>query len=179
MEIGAKIRRLRILYGLTQEELADRVELSKGFISQLERDLASPSIASLCDILECLGTNLKEFFNDSPDEKIVYTPEDTFEKEDRERGLSIRWLIPQSQKNKMEPILVSLSSGAQTDMQDPHEGEEFGFVLSGTINVHCGTLKKKVKKGESFYIHPEYRHGLSNAGKTTATVLWIAQPPSF
>ena len=55
MEIGKKIKLLRIEKGLTQEELAGRAELSKGFISQLERDLTSPSIATLIDILQCLG----------------------------------------------------------------------------------------------------------------------------
>ncbi len=62
MEIGEKIKRLRIQNSLTQEELADRCELTKGFISQVERDLTSPSIATLADILEGLGTNLKDFF---------------------------------------------------------------------------------------------------------------------
>lgn len=61
MRIGSKIKELRVLKGLTQEELADRAELSKGFISQLERDLTSPSIATLVDILQCLGTDLKTF----------------------------------------------------------------------------------------------------------------------
>ena len=56
MEIGEKIRRIRIERGLTQEELADRAELSKGFISQIERDLTSPSIATLEDILNSLPT---------------------------------------------------------------------------------------------------------------------------
>ena len=56
MEIGRKIKDLRIAKGLTQEELADRSELSKGFISQLERDLTSPSIATLADILQVLGS---------------------------------------------------------------------------------------------------------------------------
>lgn len=56
-----KNRRYRQKLGLTQEELASRTELSKGFISQLERDLTSPSIATLTDILEALGTNLSEF----------------------------------------------------------------------------------------------------------------------
>ena len=50
MKIGAKVKELRVQKGLTQEELADRTELSKGFISQLERDLTSPSIATLMDI---------------------------------------------------------------------------------------------------------------------------------
>ena len=54
MEIGEKIRRLRIEKQLTQEELANRCELSKGFISQVENDLTSPSIATLIDILEII-----------------------------------------------------------------------------------------------------------------------------
>ena len=84
MQIGQKIKELRILKGLTQEELADRSELSKGFISQLERDLTSPSIATLIDILQCLGTDLKTFFNDSEDEQVVFHKTDYFEKEDHE-----------------------------------------------------------------------------------------------
>ncbi len=61
MDIGSKLKEIRTLKGLTQEELADRAELSKGFISQLERNLTSPSIATLTDILQCLGTTLGEF----------------------------------------------------------------------------------------------------------------------
>ena len=58
---------------LTQEELANRCELSKGFISQVENDLTSPSIATLIDILEILGTNLPDFFSDTKEEKVTYT----------------------------------------------------------------------------------------------------------
>ena len=71
MEIGEKIRRLRIEKQLTQEELANRCELSKGFISQVENDLTSPSIATLIDILEILGTNLTEFFSEASEEKVT------------------------------------------------------------------------------------------------------------
>ena len=83
MEIGSKLKRLRIKNNLTQEELADRCELSKGFISQIERDLASPSISTLFDILQCMGTDLKEFFNDETDEEIVFREEDIFVKENK------------------------------------------------------------------------------------------------
>ena len=62
MNIGEKLRRLRLQRNLTQEEMADRCELSKGFISQVERDQASPSIATLTDMLECLGSSLQDFF---------------------------------------------------------------------------------------------------------------------
>ena len=98
MDIGKKLKELRVLKGLTQEELADRSELSKGFISQLERDLTSPSIATLMDILQCLGTNLKDFFNDSAEEQIVFCDGDYFEKVDDSLQNKIEWIIPNAQK---------------------------------------------------------------------------------
>ena len=94
MKIGAKVKELRVQKGLTQEELADRTELSKGFISQLERDLTSPSIATLMDILQALGTDLKDFFNEEPEEQIVFKESDYFEKLDE----AIRKNIPSGMK---------------------------------------------------------------------------------
>ena len=111
MNIGAKLKELRTLKGLTQEELADRAELSKGFISQLERDLTSPSIATLMDILQCLGTTIGEFFNETPEEQIVFGKNDYFTKEDTELKNEIKWIIPNAQKNIMEPIHLVLSPG--------------------------------------------------------------------
>ena len=84
MDIGEKLRLLRIRRGLTQEDMADRCELSKGFISQVERNLASPSIATLTDMLECLGSSLSQFFSEEKDEKTVFTPQDMFVKEDEQ-----------------------------------------------------------------------------------------------
>ena len=102
MNIGQKVRELRIAKNLTQEELADRSELSKGFISQLERDLTSPSIATLVDILQCLGTNLNEFFSDDEEEQVVFGDEDYFEKKDTDLKNTIEWIIPNAQRNMME-----------------------------------------------------------------------------
>ena len=180
MEIGSKIKRLRVRLGLTQEELAARTELTKGFISQLERDITSPSIATLMDILETLGTNVSEFFSDRVDDGImVYSAEDMFIKEDEEAGVSIRWLVTNAQKNAMEPILVTLAPGASTEQQDPHEGEEFGYVLSGTVTLVCGEQKHKVRRGAAFYFRPNGVHYLTNSGKTETKVLWVSTPPSF
>ena len=180
MEIGSKIKRLRVRLGLTQEELAARTELTKGFISQLERDITSPSIATLMDILETLGTNVSEFFSDRVDDGImVYSAEDMFIKEDEEAGVSIRWLVTNAQKNAMEPILVTLAPGASTEQQDPHEGEEFGYVLSGTVTLVCGEQKHKVRRGAAFYFRPNGVHYLTNSGKTETKVLGVSTPPSF
>lgn len=179
MQIGEKIKNLRIKNALTQEELANRCELTKGFISQLERDLTSPSIATLVDILEGLGTNLKDFFNETTDEKIVFSKEDAFEKENEEHNNIINWIIPNAQKNAMEPIHVEIRSGGRTKEVPPHEGEEFGHVLTGQILLHVGKDVHRVKKGESFYLKPGKAHYLSNEGKTTAIVIWVSTPPIF
>ena len=180
MEIGKKIKRLRLQRGLTQEELADRCELSKGFISLLERDLTSPSIATLMDILESLGSDLRTFFSETGEEKLVFGENDIFVKEDPEgiRG-SIRWLVPSAQKNDMEPILLELGPGGETAEDDPHEGEEFGYVLSGSLKIILGDRIERVKRDECFYFRPTAPHRLVNAGKTPCRVLWVSTPPSF
>lgn len=179
MQIGEKIKRLRIEKQLTQEELANRCELSKGFISQLENDLTSPSIATLIDILEILGTNLKEFFSDDSQEKVTYKDEDMFETENEDLKYKLMWLVPNAQKNEMEPIMITLEPNGRYIEEEPHEGEEFGYVLSGTITLHLGDKKYKVKKGESFYYKPRVNHYISNPGKTQSKVIWISTPPSF
>ena len=87
IDIGDKIKRTRLKLGLTQEELAARTELSKGFISQLERNLTSPSIATLIDILEALGTDIADFLtNGDAAEKVVFNPDDKLEIEDYQLG---------------------------------------------------------------------------------------------
>ena len=177
MSIGAKLKELRVCKGLTQEELADRAELSKGFISQLERDLTSPSIATLMDILQCLGTSIGEFFNEAPEEQIVFGKQDYFEKNDAEYKNNIKWIIPNAQKNVMEPILLTLKAGGSTYPYNPHEGEEFGYVLQGSISIHIGSKTYKAKKGESFYFTPDKKHYLTS--KNGALLLWVSSPPSF
>ena len=179
MQIGDKLRRLRLQRGLTQEELANRCELSKSFISLLERDLTSPSLDTLADLLESLGSDLPTFFREK-DEKLVFGSEDIFVKEDPElmKGM-IRWLIPSAQKNQMEPILVEMGPGGETAEDDPHEGEEFGYVLSGTIRIVLGDRAERVRKDESFYFRPAAPHKLVNAGKGVCRVLWVSTPPSF
>lgn len=179
MKIGVRIKQLRLQKHLTQEELANRAELSKGFISQIERDLTSPSIATLVDILQCLGTDLKSFFNDYEDDQVVFKQKDYFMKIDDENLNSIEWVIPNAQKNAIEPILLTLEVNGQTIVDKPHEGEEFGYVLKGKIQVIKGTTKYVVKSGESFYYISDKNHWIQNIGDTRAKLFWVSSPPSF
>ncbi|MBR0464709.1 MAG: helix-turn-helix transcriptional regulator [Clostridia bacterium] len=180
MDFGLRLKDLRLRRGLTQEELADRCELSKGFISQVERNLASPSIATLTDLLECLGCTLQEFFSDDGNEKTVYTRADMFVKEDDEtlKG-RITWLVPNAQKNSMEPILVELGPGGTCSEMPPHEGEEFGYVITGTVTLLTGTTRQKVRAGESFCLHPRSAHTLKNETTHVVKFIWVTDPPAF
>ena len=162
MDIGKKLRELRKQNDLTLEDLASRSELTKGFLSQVERNLTAPSIATLEDILEALGSNLSEFFHEEEEKQIVFGTDDFFvdEKEDYQ----VEWIIPNAQKNQMEPILT---------------GEEFGYVLKGNITIMRGGKKYKVKAHETFYMDGAKSHYLYNHGNSPAKILWITTPPIF
>lgn len=176
--IGNKIRDLRNKNGLTQQELADRTELTKGFISQLERGLVTPSVVTLLDLIECLGTTASDFFRETEKEQVVYTEEGFFEKID-DAGNSIQWIVPTAQKNEMEPLLVKLRSHQVLDADKPHMGEEFGYVISGSVVIHLGDAEYEAKKGESFYYSAAKKHYIENSGDEDAEFIWVSTPPSF
>lgn len=177
MQLGTKIKDMRLQLNLTQEELADRCELTKGYISQLENDLTSPSIATLGDILDALGSSFSEFFRDEKNEKVVFSENDYIEKESD--GSVQNWLVPNAQKNLMEPLSVELAPHASTAEDVPHEGEEFGFVLDGKITLTLGKKKYVCHKGESFYYSADRTHRISNESNTKARFIWISSPPNF
>lgn len=177
MELGAKLKDMRQRNGLTQEELADRCELTKGYISQLENDLTSPSIATLIELLNALGSSLSDFFKEENEAKIVFSAEEYSEKQSD--GMIWQWLIPNAQKNMLEPVLVELDEGAETPADFPHEGEEFGYVLSGRIAIYLSDKKHAAKSGESFYFTADKMHRIVNDGRGKAKFLWVSTPPNF
>ncbi len=179
MDIGHRIKELRMLNGLTQQELADRLELSKGFISQLERNLTSPSIGTLLDVIQILGTTPAEFFADDEPAQIVFKHEDYFEKENPQHGSLIEWLVPDAQKDSMEPVRLTLKPGGSSEVYLPHEGEEFGYILKGSVRIYYGTKTYNVKQGESFYLKSGKKHHIVNNGKGDAIFIWVTTPPSF
>ena len=179
MNLGKRVRQLREKNGLTLEELASRTELTKGFLSQLERNLASPSISTLEDIVEVLGVSLADFFREEEHRQVVYTEQDY---STNERDLdSITYLVPNGQKNLMEPVLVKLKSEGCSDVIAPHEGEEIGYIIQGRVVLRNleSQESRSLKKGETFYIRGDFRHCLENRGKTEAVILWISTPPVF
>ena len=177
MNIGGKIRDLRLRNGLTLEELASRSELTKGFLSQVERDLTSPSIATLEDILEALGTDLSHFFQEEKDVQIVFKSQDFFV--DEREDMTIEYVVPNAQKNEMEPIVVTLYPNQRSQEMTCFEGEEFGYVLSGSVQLIIGNKVYKISKGETFYLSGKKTHYLFNNTSKNAKVLWVTTPPMF
>lgn len=179
LKLGQRLKDLRNEHNLTQQELADRTELTKGYISQLERDLTVPSVPTLLDILQCLGCTPGEFFSDTKKPPVVYHQNEYFEKIDEENKNTIQWLIADAQKNMMEPLLIHLAPDGHTVADKAHTGEEFGFVMKGQIRLVLNETNHLVKAGESFYYPCSQKHQIFNVGSTTAIFLWVSTPPSF
>ena len=87
--------------------------------------------------------------------------------------------MPNAQKNLMEPLMFELAPKQSTASDMPHEGEEFGFLLSGSVVIHLGKKKYTCKKGESFYFVANKVHYLENPKDSAAKLLWISSPPTF
>src|SRR5690606_14041667 len=152
MQIGRKIKSLRLKKGLTQEELGERTDLTKGYISQLERDLNSPSIDTLFSILEVLGTTPKEFFDDTwKEEKIVFNEEDQTSFVDEDKKYEIKWLIPTSNEKEMEPVFITFQKDGEYKQFEPSLAETFIYVLKGRIRVVLGEEEYIASEGNSVY----------------------------
>ena len=177
MDIGKRINQLRVRTGLTQAELASRCELTKGFVSQLENDLATPSLPALMDLVEALGSDMSTFFSEEKQDQLVFGKDDFFE--DDRGDYQVTWVVPNAQKNTMEPIIVTIQPHHSSQRMVPHEGEEFGLVLSGSVQLVNGNSKHRVRKGETFYIRGEQEHFLKNETSLPAKILWITTPPLF
>ena len=172
MKIGPKIRRLRKLRGLTIEELAGKADLTKGFISQLERDKTVPSVVTLKQVLDVLGVDLATFFSDLEEsERNIYTKNDRIiEREGR--GFVIQNLIPKLKYLEMEPQCIVLSPEAQFS-QNYEEDEGFGFILKGRLELRVGSEKRIVNRGDCFYIFFDNRLEIRNLTKKQAEVLLV------
>jgi transcriptional regulator with XRE-family HTH domain len=179
MKIGSRIRSLRQQRELTQEELAARAGLTKGFISQIERDLTSISLDSLIQILEALGEKAPDFFGDIEKEKIVYRTGDRVDLQNRNGVKGFSLPVPGSTNRLMEPVILTLGPMESTEKEEAHPGDELGYVLKGRVAIHFGKRTHRAKAGECFYFTADRDHHIRNVGPADAVVFWITSPPAF
>lgn len=178
MDIGKKLRQLRKAQLLTQEELADRSDLTKGFISQLENNQSSPSVETLIDILKILDVSPADFFREAGPAQVVFGKKERLAYSESSELVDFQLLVPRAINRELDPALVTVSPGGRTNVDTLHEGEEFGFVMSGEIHLVLGKEAHRVRRGECFLFYPRQNHYLENRGKRPARVIWVTTPPT-
>ncbi len=178
LQVGERIRELRMAQDLTQEELADRANLTKGFISQLERDLTSLSLESLLGILQALDTDIVAFFRSQDNDRFVFSAEDRVSTDAYPEVSEFQLMCPGTANFEMEPAMVTIKPGQKIE-ESSHTGEEFGYVLQGKVMVEYGDRQSTAGKGDCFYFVSDRAHTLSNPFSRAARILWVSAPPSF
>jgi len=159
--------------------LASRADLTKGYISQLENDATSPSIATLKGILDVFGVSMQEFFGETTDQEVVYGKDARVQVTDEDEKIKVELLVPGAQNREMDPGLVTLDPGEEMEEQPFHEGEEFGYILVGRVRLRLDDRIYTLKKDECFYFTSDKKHAVKNIGRGQAKILWVVTPPTF
>jgi len=174
MNFGEKIRKLRLSKGLTQEEVAVRGDLARSFISQIETDKTSPTLENLGRILKAVGSDYKSFFSDHKPQRIVYRNADRVPMYDEPNGISSELLMDAVENKKIDAIITEMKPNSATIEEDYHEGDEFGYILLGNIELILDGKSYKLSKNDCFYFKADKKHMVINSDpKRSARVLWI------
>ena len=182
--LGDKIKTLRKKMGMTQKELAEQVGLTPSFISQLEKNLISPSLDSLLKLSEKLNTQPIYFLADvesGPLQKMVIKPG---ERQDiqlpalKGKDIKLQLLVSDVLNRRMEPHLLTMKEGSAIGRHFyGHKGDEFAYVIEGELEVEIQDEKQIVRQGDSLYIDSTFPSKWANVGKGDAVILWVLSPP--
>ena len=180
--MGQKIRQLRLDSRLTLEEAAERAGCTPGFLSQVERNQAVPSITMLYAIAQALGVKVTHFFPKmTPGTKVVRAGErETFHFEGSFIVYSL--LSTRFHDRKLECLLVQVNpvDGAlPADEFRSHPGEEFAYVLEGTLRMWVGNAAYVLKPGDSIHFKSTVKHRMENPGDKPTVYLCALTPPVF
>ncbi|HTK11397.1 MAG TPA: cupin domain-containing protein [Ktedonobacteraceae bacterium] len=193
--LGALIRARRRELGLTQADLAARINKSPSYISTLESGGAAPSLNTLRHIASVLDTVAAYFFEQVPGSNEnseqppakgngrlrVVRPETRKVLIDPARG-NVRWeLISPDLQRRMEVVHMQVEPGATIGEEEwlVHEGEECGIVLDGALEIEFEDETFRLGSGDSLYFPSTRPHRIHNRSAHTATAIWIITPPSF
>jgi len=175
--VGFNLRQLRLAKGLTLDQLATSSELTRGYISLVERGLKTPSVAALLRLAAALDVSVTYLFDPNPTPAPRYTlfRRDQDATPTREDGFDLLALAARRTRKKMEPFLIRprLKSVARSS----HAGEEFLFVISGGIAMKFEGEEIFLEKGDCLYFSGETPHWVRSTGKQKAEVLLVISQP--
>jgi len=180
MDVGAHLKAVRTLHGLSQRELAKRAGVTNGLISLIEQNRVSPSVSSLKKVLDGIPMSMADFF--TLDE--VEAPEVFFEKEslaDLGNGaVSLRLVAARRANRAMSIVMERYQPGADTgeDMLS-HRGEEGGIVCQGRIEITIGSQSRILGPGDAYYFSSSTPHRFRNPGSEVCEIVTACTPPTF
>ncbi len=178
--LGERIRTMRETRGQSLKHVAEATGLTQSFLSQVERDLTSPSVASLRKIAEALGTSIATFFaGGSPNGRLV--------RKDARPVLvhpKRRWrdsLLTPSLKGKLQVIWTEIEPGGGSgDEPYTHDSdEECVVVVRGRLDFWVGEEHYRLKTGDALTFESRIPHKNRNPGPGKTQVLWVMTPPSY
>lgn len=180
--IGEKIRRLRKSVSMTLKRLSAETGLSVGYISQIERNLSSPTLKVMLDISRVFDVNISFFFKDNkiPGEEV----EKYILRHHQRKDISFETgiddcLLNTSAVKDLQVLLSTFAPGASMDEGYCHEGEECGIVLAGTLELWIDEELFVLGQNDSFSFPSTKIHRYRNPGITQTVVVWAMTPPSY
>ena len=190
-EVGKQIRDARNVARLTINEVAQRSDFSPSYVSQVEREMANPSLSALSRIAEAVGLDLADLFssNDassptpkiSPDESIpTGVVRHDHRKELIHPGSKLRFeLLCPDLQHALQVHKTTAPPGMNMSEHITHEGEECAVVLRGEMQFTVGDDSFFLETGDSIYFDGRKPHFWVNTGQADLEVMWIITPPHF
>lgn len=174
--IGPHLRKLRLQRGESLATVAKAVDVSLGFLSNLERSQSGASVAIMRRLAQYYGLNILDFFGDANAASPLVRPD---ERRVLPGGEGVQMELLASGKITMEPHLFRVAPGGGSGERYSHDGEEFLFIVSGTLAISLDDDDYNLRAGDSFYFNSKTPHRWHNPGKKETTILWINTPPTF
>jgi transcriptional regulator with XRE-family HTH domain len=181
VRLGLRLQAARERAGVTLREVARRTGLSPSFLSQLERDRVSPSIASLKQVASALGVRVADLLAEpsAGDGVVLRRAARPVWRLAHARYEQLAPAAPGAER-RMQPQLITFEPGGTLgDHPVSHAGDEFGFVLSGRVECAVGDEVFLLEPGDSVYFDARRPHRTRNAAAGEATYLLVVTPPSF
>lgn len=169
-ELGETLRARRKALKLTLQAVADAAGLSVGFISQVERGLATPSLGSLVSLAEVLQTSISEFLDQPPS---TTTTRNASRSAYSVAGADISYerLSTTFEGSSLHSVIIHEPPGTRVEPIS-HRGEEMFFILSGEITVEVEGNIDILRTGDSIHFDSQRVHTVWNHSTETASILW-------
>jgi DNA-binding transcriptional MerR regulator/mannose-6-phosphate isomerase-like protein (cupin superfamily) len=175
--LGPRLRRMRLRKGYSLAQVARAAGVSVGFLSALEREQMTASVATLRRLARFYRMNILALFNPSEANPGRVKPAD---RKVLDAGPGVRMELLAWGNTMMEPHLFRIAPSAGSGESYAHDGEEFLYILKGRLDISLPDGEThSLSEGDSFYFESTNEHHWKNPGKTETLVLWINTPPTF